>query len=406
MASLADGSAGGGSTETSVLAAGEPISEAEALRRLRQTDDQSLQYYAAWWLGRMRSRHPEAVPLLRAALSQRQPRDPAAGVEHNAVARNAARALGKLGDANAIPDLLATLEDEDDGLREASARALGELRAENAVVPLCARLASGPSGAGAPLPNSPRLREPCEALIEALGDIGIGSDAVLSVIEPFTDHDRPLIRSAAARALLQLSGDPRWGQLLLELLRHPQLQVRRAALMDLGAVGWRPALEPIRGTLAENSLKLIALRGLAERQPVSRQPANQPDGLHSDGLPSGRLQPDGLQSGSLPSDSQPFENRPFESFPFENRSFENKPFENQPFANKPVENKPVENKPVENHPPGSDLSNTDLAEPHPDRDPANSPLASQLPNPHSVQHPDLLVDGALEAVLDVMDALL
>jgi phycocyanobilin lyase alpha subunit len=406
MASLADGSAGGGSPETSALAAGEPISEAEALRRLRQTDDQSLQYYAAWWLGRMRSRHPEAVPLLRAALSQRQPRDPAAGVEHNAVARNAARALGKLGDASAIPDLLATLEDEDDGLREASARALGELRAENAVVPLCARLASGPSGAGAPLPNSPRLREPCEALIEALGDIGIGSDAVLSVIEPFTDHDRPLIRSAAARALLQLSGDPRWGQLLLELLRHPQLQVRRAALMDLGAVGWRPALEPIRGTLAENSLKLIALRGLAERQPVSRQPANQPDGLHSDGLPSGRLQPDGLQSGSLPSDSQPFENRPFESFPFENRSFENKPFENQPFANKPVENKPVENKPVENHPPGSDLSNTDLAEPHPDRDPANSPLASQLPNPHSVQHPDLLVDGALEAVLDVMDALL
>jgi phycocyanobilin lyase alpha subunit len=34
--------------------------------------------------------------------------------------------------------------------------------------------------------------------------------------------------------------------------------------MDLGAVGWRPALEPIRATLAENSLKLIALRGLVE----------------------------------------------------------------------------------------------------------------------------------------------
>jgi hypothetical protein len=248
-------------------------------------------------------------------------------------------------------------------------------------------------------------------LIEALGDIGIGSDAVLSVIEPFSDHDRPLIRSAAARALLQLSGDPRWGQLLLELLRHPQLQVRRAALMDLGAVGWRPALEPIRGTLAENSLKLIALRGLAERQPVSRQPASQPDGRQSDSLQPGRHQPDGLQSGrhqpdghqsdSLPSESQPFENRPFESFPFENRSFENRSFENQPFANKPVENKPVEN-----HPPGSDLANTDLAEPHPDRDPANSPRASQLPNPHSGQHPDLLVDGELEAVLDVMDALL
>lgn len=286
--SLAAAPAGGGSPEPSPHAAGEPISEAEALRRLRQTEDQSSQYYAAWWLGRMRSRHPEAVPLLQAALRQRQPRDPAAGVEHNAVARNAARALGKLGDANAIPDLLATLDDEDDGLREAAARALGDLRAQEAIAPLCARLASGPSGAGAPLPNSPRLREPCEALIEALGDIGLASDGVLSVIEPFADHDRPLIRSAACRALLQLSGDPRWGERLLELLQHPQLQVRRAALMDLGAVGWRPALEPIRATLAENSLKLIALRGLAERQPNSvhggsdsavshgseRQPAN------------------------------------------------------------------------------------------------------------------------------------
>jgi phycocyanobilin lyase alpha subunit len=34
--------------------------------------------------------------------------------------------------------------------------------------------------------------------------------------------------------------------------------------MDLGAVGWRPALQPICRSLAENSLKLIALRGLVE----------------------------------------------------------------------------------------------------------------------------------------------
>jgi phycocyanobilin lyase alpha subunit len=243
---------------------GEPISEAEALRRLRQTDDQSLQYYAAWWLGRMRSRHPDTVPLLRDALGQRQPRDPGAGVEHNAVARNAARALGKLGDARVIPDLLAVLDNEDDGLREAAARALGDLRAREAVEAISARLSSGLQGAGAPLPNSPKLQEPCEALIEALGDIGVASETVVAVIEPFQRHDRPLIRSAAARALLQLTRERHWGEQLLELLQHGQLQVRRAALMDLGAVGWRPALDPIRATLAENSLKLIALRGLVE----------------------------------------------------------------------------------------------------------------------------------------------
>jgi phycocyanobilin lyase alpha subunit len=65
--------------------------------------------------------------------------------------------------------------------------------------------------------------------------------------------------------LLQLSGDARWSGVLGELLDHPQLQLRRAALMDLGAAGWRPALEPIARTLAENSLKLMALRGLVEQ---------------------------------------------------------------------------------------------------------------------------------------------
>ena len=123
---------GRGSMAVPQQQAGAPISEAEALARLRQSHDPSQQYYAAWWLGRMRSQHPDAVPLLIAALQQRQPRDPGAGVEENAVARNAARALGKLGLAAqpAIKELLTVLDDPDDGLREAAARALGELGAE------------------------------------------------------------------------------------------------------------------------------------------------------------------------------------------------------------------------------------------------------------------------------------
>jgi phycocyanobilin lyase alpha subunit len=247
-----------------VHASGEPIDENEALARLRQSEDASLQYYAAWWLGRNRSRHPETVPLLLTALRQRRPRDPGAGVEENAVARNAARALGKLGDPAAIDDLLATLDDDDDGLREAAARALGELRAEAAVPPLLLRLASGPQGAGALRVGTPRLQEPCEAMLEALGSIGVTAPEVQATLEAFTSHEWPLIRSAAWRALLQLTGEARWAGDLVALLEHPHLQVRRAALMDLGAVGWRPALEPICRSLAENSLKLIALRGLVE----------------------------------------------------------------------------------------------------------------------------------------------
>jgi len=247
-------------------AEGDPINEAEALRRLGLNDDPSAQYYAAWWLGRNRSSHADTVPLLCQALRQRRPRDPGAGVEENAVARNAARALGKLGPAAqpAIADLLATLDDPDDGLREAAARALGDLGAPEAVAPICSRLASGPDGAGALRPGTPRLQEPCEALLEALGDIGDKDPAVVAVVAPFVTHGRPQIRSAAYRALLQLTGEHQWGDRLEAQLADPLLQVRRAALMDLGAAGWRPSLGAISSTHAENSLKLIALRGLVE----------------------------------------------------------------------------------------------------------------------------------------------
>ncbi len=40
--------------------------------------------------------------------------------------------------------------------------------------------------------------------------------------------------------------------------------MRRGVLLDLGAVGWVPALDWISQSPIENSIKSIALRGLAE----------------------------------------------------------------------------------------------------------------------------------------------
>jgi phycocyanobilin lyase alpha subunit len=246
-----------------------PIDEAEALRRLRATDDPSAQYYAAWWLGRHRSQHPDTLPLLLAAMRQRRARQLGDGVEENAVARNATRAVGKLGPyaSEAIPVLLELLDDPDYGLREAAARSLGELKAKVALPALVARLRSGPNVAGARASDSANLVEPCEALLEAIGDLGISGDEVLEILESFLTHERPVVQSSACRSLLQLTQEPRWGERLKTLLLHPQLQVRRAALMDLGATGWRPATQAIAATLSENSLKLIALRGLVESAP-------------------------------------------------------------------------------------------------------------------------------------------
>ena len=51
---------------------------------------------------------------------------------------------------------------------------------------------------------------------------------------------------------------------MIELLKHPEPLVRRGALLDLGATGWIGAGSPISAAAVEPSLKLVALRGLAE----------------------------------------------------------------------------------------------------------------------------------------------
>ena len=263
------------------MSQGTPLNEAQALDWLRQLEDPGQRYYAAWWLGRMRSNHPEAVPLLIQALAERglHP-DPTSGIdEPNPIARNAARALGKLADSRAIAPLLKALESSDDGLREAAARSLGQLGAVKARQSILRRLAPGPSVAGAPRPGTSRLMEPCEALLEALGALGwqeengssTDREPLLEVVRAYVDHERPLIRSAAYRSLLLLTQEDYWGKQLVNLLLHNELQVRRAALLDLGVTGWRPAGKAIAQTLAENSLKLIALRGLVENSPRRNQ---------------------------------------------------------------------------------------------------------------------------------------
>ena len=269
------------------MSQGTPLNEAQALDWLRQLEDPGQRYYAAWWLGRMRSNHPEAVPLLIQALTERGPRpDPASGIdEPNPVARNAARALGKLADSRAVDPLLTALESSDDGLREAAARSLGQLGALKARQAILRRLAPGPLAAGAPRPGTSRLTEPCEALLEALGALGWQNEdgstvtdrkPLLEVVQAYVDHERPLIRSAAYRSLLQLTQEDCWGEQLVNLLLHNELQVRRAALLDLGVTGWRPAGAAVAGTLAENSLKLIALRGLVENSPARNRTSPSP----------------------------------------------------------------------------------------------------------------------------------
>ena len=240
-----------------------PLSEQQIITNLQQYDDTSARYYAAWWLGKMRSKHPEAIPLLMNCLTDHMTNDQ--DQERRGVALNAIRALGLLRDRNAIPSLITLLSSNDYTIREEAARSLGALRAEEAVQPIGLLLKGGLDTAGSEQPSSPQLKEPCEAFLEALGEIGLNTTEIVELIKPFTHHHRPLIRAAACRALLQLTQNVVWANELHELLRHPEPLVRRGALLDLGATGWLDALPHIKTATVEASLKLVALRGLAEQ---------------------------------------------------------------------------------------------------------------------------------------------
>ena len=175
--------------------------------------------------------------------------------------RNAARALGKLGDRRAVPGLIQCLDCDDFYVREAAAQSLGMLGDERAIPPLMALIEAGVSVAER-VPGRPHLVQPCEAVMEALGNLQ--AVAAVDLIQPFLDVAVDRVRYAATRAMYQLTQEPQYGDRLVEALQGSDLQLRRVALSDLGAIGYLPAADAIAAAAVENSFKLFALRGLLD----------------------------------------------------------------------------------------------------------------------------------------------
>lgn len=240
--------------ETMNTEQGTPIDEQEALHRLRQTDDPANRYYAAWWLGHERSQHPETIPLLRSALRDYLNAKGDANAESRALALNVLRALVHLDGQQAGPEILESLLHSDLNIREEAARTAGSTGLK-AAIPLILASLQG---------NETKQDRLLEAQLEALGDLGVSSGEILERLKNFIDDQRPLIRSATSRALLQLTEQAIYGDSFAGLLEHASTQIRRGVLLDIGACGWIPALDLIRRSPVESSIKLIALRGLAE----------------------------------------------------------------------------------------------------------------------------------------------
>ncbi|WP_448561658.1 HEAT repeat domain-containing protein [Trichothermofontia sp.] len=231
----------------------------QAIANLRGPDI-GLRYYAAWWLGRFRVATPDAIAALIDSLADESDRTTEGGYP---LRRNAARALGKLGNTQAVPALIQCLMCDDFYVREAAAQALGSLGDRRAIPPLMALLAGG-LDAAQPLDDGIRLRHPYAAILEALGELN-ATEAV-PLVEPFLAHPFELLQYAAARAMYALTQEATYAERLVRALSGDKLPLRRAALVDLGAIGYTPAATAIAQTLAENSLKLMSLKGLLEKQ--------------------------------------------------------------------------------------------------------------------------------------------
>ena len=236
-----------------------PLNEEQAIANLNSPDT-GLRYYAAWWLGKFRVNSSSAVNALIAALEDEADRTELGGYP---LRRNAARALGKLGFLQAVNPLIKCLECPDFYVREASAQSLEMLGDVAAAQPLM-ELLSGGVAAAVQVPGRPHLVQPYEAVLEALGTIGVKE--AIPLIQPFLEHPLPRVQCAAARAMYQLTQDANYGDRLVKVLDSDDLKLRRVALSDLGAIGYMASSNAIASSKVENSFKIIALKGLLEHQ--------------------------------------------------------------------------------------------------------------------------------------------
>ena len=251
------------SQNPSVSVEGAPqLTVEQAIANLQQTEDKSDRYYAAWWIGRFNVDKPEAIAALLEALQDESDRDTDGGYP---LRRNAARALGKLNDPAVVPALIDCLKCDDYYVREAAAQSLAMLEANGSVaIAALVDLLAGGVEAAVEVLGKPHLVQPYNAILEALGDLN--DKSTIPVIEPFLAHPVAQVKNAAARAMYQLTGKGHYTQPLVDTLLCDDLQLRRSALLDLGEIGYLPAAEVIANTLAENSIKLIAMKGLLEKQ--------------------------------------------------------------------------------------------------------------------------------------------
>lgn len=222
----------------------EPINSAStAMKALATSDDTSIRYYAAWWLGK--NRILESSPLLCECLKDELDRTALGGYP---LRRQAARSLGKLKDPQTVTALIEALECSDPKVQEVVVIALKEIGNE-AAIPVLIDLLH-------------QEDKPIEALIEALTAFKVWE--VQDQIEPFLKHSSELVRCAAAQYLYTLTLKPYYLEILFQTLSHENRFVRYAAALDISVLGQVKTVPTIIQAEISNSIKSLVLKRILE----------------------------------------------------------------------------------------------------------------------------------------------
>ena len=169
------------------------------------------------------------------------------------IRRQAADALGRIGDPRAVEPLIATLKDRDALIRGHAVQALGRIKDPRAVTPLIAILNSRE--------QESHVRMNAAEALGAISDPRAVEPLILALLD-----DSWGIRSRAALALGKLK-DPRVVGSLIGALQDKEAAVRGSAAEALGIVGDARAVKPLTAALQDTDRDVrkkaaVALRRL------------------------------------------------------------------------------------------------------------------------------------------------
>jgi HEAT repeat protein len=160
--------------------------------------------------------------------------------KNSIVRKNAAEALGELGDKRASDSLITALEDDDGTVRQYAAEALGKIGDNRALKPLTAALRDRKS----------KVQEGArEAIEKIIWDMK--AKRLLSPLHASLKSRESVVRKMAAKALLELR-DPLSVDALIEALNDNDAEVQKIAREALKAIG-KPAVEPLTAFLRDDN---------------------------------------------------------------------------------------------------------------------------------------------------------